>query len=202
MGYLHNSQNYLLKNSGNLSSNSFKLKECWNLLKYELGKKGINQIQIYLNMIYPKLKELITNTSDMATIEKRKSFETQFNNYIENSLQNYNSYYENYIKLNYSIQEIQIVSNKSIITESINPINISENDYPLIKYFTFSKYPTKERFEKGFELLQNKNLYPVLNSYFNHLNQGDSEKIQYLSLLNPFTLYMINRHSYIKERCK
>ena len=39
---LLSNQNYLLKNSGNLSSNSFKLKECWNLLKYELGKKGIN----------------------------------------------------------------------------------------------------------------------------------------------------------------
>ena len=147
-------------------------------------------------MISQKVKELIKNTSDMTTIEKRKSFETQFTNYIENSLNNYNSYYENYIKLNYSIQEIQIVSNKSIITESINPINISENDYPLIKYFTFSKYPTKERFERGFELIQNKNLYPVLNSYYDYLNQGHSEKIQYLSLLNPFTLYMINRHSY------
>ena len=203
MGYLQNSQNYLLKNSGILSSNSFQLlKECWNLLKFELGKKGINQIQIYLNMIYQQVKELINNTSDMTTIEKRKSFETQFNNYIENSLNNYNSYYDNYMKVNYSIQEIQTLSNKSIITETINPINIPENDYPLIKYFTFSKYPTKERFEKGFELLQNKNLYPVLNSYFNYLNQGDSEKIQYLSLLNPFTLYMRNRHSYIKERCK
>ena len=61
---------------------------------------------------------------------------------------------------------------------------------------------TKERFERGFELIQNKNLYPVLNSYYDYLNQGHSEKIQYLSLLNPFTLYMINRHSYIKERCK
>ena len=60
----------------------------------------------------------------------------------------------------------------------------------MIKYFTFSKYPTKERFERGFELIQNKNLY------YDYLNQGHSEKIQYLSLLNPFTLYMINRHSY------
>ena len=56
---LLSNQNYLLKNSGNLSSNSFKLKECWNLLKYELGKKGINQIKIYLNMICQKVKELI-----------------------------------------------------------------------------------------------------------------------------------------------
>ena len=197
LGYLNNSQNYLLKDSGNLNYNVFELlKECWNLLKFELGKTGINQIQIYLNMIYPKLKELITNTSDMATIEKRKSFETQFNKYINDSLKNYNSYYDNYIKSNNNIQEIQTLSNKSIITESINPINIPENDYPLIKYFTFTKYPTKKSFEKAFELLQNKNIYPVLNSYFTYLNQGDFEKIQYLSLLNPFTLYMINRHSY------
>ena len=56
---------------------------------------------------------------------------------------------------------------------------------------------TKERFERGFEF---KIKIYILNSYY--LNQGNSEKIQYLSLLNPFTLYMINRHSYIKERCK
>ena len=91
------------------------------------------------------------------------------------------------MKLNYLIQEI-----KSIITESIN---ISENDYPFIKYFTFSKY--KRKFEKGFEF---KIKIYILNSYY--LNQGNSENIQYLSLLIPFTLYMINRHSYIKERCK
>ena len=91
LGYLQNSQNYLLKNSGILSSNSFQLlKECWNLLKFELGKKGINQIQIYLNMISQKVKELIKNTSDMTKIEKRKFLKTQFNNYIENSLNNYN----------------------------------------------------------------------------------------------------------------
>ena len=66
LGYLHNSQNYLLKNSGNFSSDSFQLlKECWNLLKLELGKKGINQIQIYLNMISQIVKELIKNISHM-----------------------------------------------------------------------------------------------------------------------------------------
>ena len=56
---------------------------------------------------------------------------------------------------------------------------------------------TKERFERGFEF---KIKIYILNSYY--LNQGNSENIQYLSLLIPFTLYMINRHSYIKERCK
>ena len=39
------------------------------------------------------------------------------------------------MKLNYLIQEI-----KSIIIESIK---ISENEHPLIKYFTFSKYKRK-----------------------------------------------------------
>ena len=63
-------------------------------------------------------------------------------------IKNYNSYYDNYMKLNYLIQEI-----KSIITESIN---ISENEHPLIKYFTFSKY--KRKFWKRI-WIQNKNLY-------------------------------------------
>ena len=63
-------------------------------------------------------------------------------------IKNNNSYYDNYMKLNYLIQEI-----KSIITESIN---ISENDYPFIKYFTFSKY--KRKIWKRI-WIQNKNLY-------------------------------------------
>ena len=41
------------------------------------------------------------------------------------------------MKLNHSIQEIQTLLNKKIITESINPINIPDNDYPLIKHLTF-----------------------------------------------------------------
>ena len=47
-----------MKNSGNLNSNFFELLiKSWNLLKFELGKKGINQIQIYLNMIYQNVKD-------------------------------------------------------------------------------------------------------------------------------------------------
>ena len=73
------------------------------------------------------------------------------------------------MKINHSIQEIQTLSIKSIITESINPINIPENDYPLINILLFQN--TKERFEKRFKLLQNKNLYP--DSCCTYLNQGN-----------------------------
>ncbi len=48
------------------------LKIGYNLLKDELSNKGINQIQIYLNMIYPKFKELIENINEINTIEKRR----------------------------------------------------------------------------------------------------------------------------------
>ena len=69
------------------------LKIGYNLLKSELSNKGINQIQIYLNMIYPKLKELIQNINEIDTIQKRRNFENEINNLVKTSFLDYQKYY-------------------------------------------------------------------------------------------------------------
>ena len=55
---------------------------------------------------------------------------------------------------------------------------ISEEEYPFLKYFTFSNYPIKEQFEINFEKIINKNNYPVIKSFIKYYYEGDEEKIQ------------------------
>ena len=195
-----NINDYLLKMPKGENDNSINcfeiLKITYKLLKDELSNKGINQIQIYLNMIYPKLKELIHKTNEMNTIEKRRNFENDINYLVEISFLNYQKYYEKYIKENDNIQELNYVSNKSIITENVDYSFIPQKEYPLLKYFTFTNYPIREKFETKFEEIRNKNIFPVINSFIKFYNEGEEEKIQNLPLINPFSLYMINRHSY------
>ena len=151
-------------------------------------------------MIYPKFKELIENINEINTIEKRRNFENELNNLVEKSFLNYQNYYKQYIIENNNFQALNNVSNKSIITERVDYCFISEEEYPFLKYFTFSNYPIKEEFEKNFEEIINKNNYPVINSFIKCYYEGDEEKIQNLPLINPFSLYMINRYSYNTTR--
>ena len=106
-----------MKNGKNDNSiNCFEiLKMGYNLLKDELSNKGNNQMQIYLNMIYPKFKELIENINEINTIEKRRNFENEINNLVEKSFLNYQNYYKKYIIENNNIQKLNNVSNKSIL---------------------------------------------------------------------------------------
>jgi hypothetical protein len=151
-------------------------------------------------MIYPKLKELIQNINEINTIQKRRNFENEINNLVETSFLDYQKYYTNYIKENKNIQEINQESNKSIITEKVDVFLMSEEKYPLLKYFTFSNYPTRAQFENNFDEITNKNNFPVINSFIKCYNEGEEEKIKNLPLINPFSLYMINRHSYNSTR--
>ena len=126
LNYLSNEnvKDYLLRMKNGQNDNSINcfeiLKIGYKLLKDELSNKGINQIQIYLNMIYPKLKELIQNINEIDTIQKRRNFENEINNLVETSFLDYQKYYTNYIKENKNIQEINQESNKSIITEKVD----------------------------------------------------------------------------------
>jgi hypothetical protein len=88
------------------------------------------------------------------------------------------------------MQEINQESNKSIITEKVDVFLISEEKYPLLKYFTFSNYPTRAQFEKNFDEITNKNNFPVINSFIKCYNEGEEEKIKnfLISFFFPITM--------------
>ena len=84
-------------------------------------------------------------------MKKEKIFENKINNLVEKSFLNYQNYYKKYIIENNNVEELNHVSIKSIITERVDYFFISEEEYPFLKYFTFSNYPIKEQFVINFE---------------------------------------------------
>ena len=87
---------------------------------------------------------------------------------------------------------------KEIIEEKISPINEKYKNYPLLKYFIYTKYKNKEDFIK--KLGQKEKYmkeYPLLYKYLSEDNkESNIKKLIYLPYINDFSNYMINYYSF------
>ena len=72
----------------------------WNLLKDALQSKGIQVIQIFLNMIFNKFGEKLSNCKELKTIEERDKFEAEIEKMLEESYKEYEEYSKKYLELN------------------------------------------------------------------------------------------------------
>jgi len=175
------------------------LKDIWNVLKDELEKRDINNVQCFINMIIPGLSKLIhDNNLEMKNAGEREQFEGLCNQIIENAIVDYKKYYPQYINNNKKILEIKEDTMKSILEETSDPNMLSERKYPLIKYLNAADYPTYEKFyEQFYELSDPSNQYPVINNYFNAtLQNSENFKIlEHFYDINPFIKYVINKYS-------
>ena len=169
------------------------LKKDWDILKNELLKREIGNIQCFLNSIFPKIIKLLNeNSKEMKNALERSEFEDLFNQMIEISIEEYKNYETLYIKNNNEILEIKNDTIKSILEETSNVNALSSTIFPLMKYFYVTNYPSYEKFSEQFKSIQ-KN-YPVINNYL----YFPKEKIQFLKnfdLINPFVVYMMNKYS-------
>ncbi len=168
------------------------LNENWNLLKKELVEKGINNIQIFLNVIFEKLSKIIYNSNNFEESKFRKEFEDKINKLIEENVQNYKNSYDKYIKINNEILKINNNSIKSILQEIIDPRQLDQNNYPFIRYFTVPKYPNENDFWEAIKLVD-QNTVSVINAYKN--NYFNIEKLQNILLMNPFENYALMKYS-------
>ena len=173
----------------------------WNYLKKALDLKGINHIQIFMNLIYPKLSELIINCPLLNTIELRKDFETKVNELIELKIKEYEEFYKKYTEENNLLMQLETTSMKSILHENISPEFYDKTDYPYLKYFMITLYPNKEKLKKELEsILDSEKKYPIITNYLK-----EDENVLLLPNLidiNPFINYMINQYSYKITRDK
>jgi hypothetical protein len=58
------------------------IKKNWELLELSLKEKGIENVPIFMNMIFNKIIEMINNVDQIRTKEKLISFENEVNEYI------------------------------------------------------------------------------------------------------------------------
>ena len=173
----------------------------WNLLKKALDLKGINNIQIFMNLIIPKLNILISECSLFENVDLRKNFENKVNELIEEKIKEYGEYYKKYTEENNILMQLETTSMKSIHHENISPDFYDEKDYPYIKYFMITTYPTRENIKKELDsIIDSEKKYPVITNYLK-----EDENVLLLPNLieiNPFINYMINNYSYKITRDK
>ena len=88
---------------------------------------------------------------------------------------------------------IGINSLKTYVTELIHPSSdkYSEEQYPLFKYFNYTKYKNKDDMMKR---IGDKNKYPLLRQLSE--NNQDIQNLDYLPAFNEFTNYMVNYYNF------
>ena len=165
----------------------------WKKIRELLEIKQIKNIQIFMNLLIPKLFDIINKEENFDTNQKRENFENKINTIINEIINDYKNLSEEYLKINQS----NIDSNpyQKILTETI--FNLPEKDYPYFKYFTVPTYPNLKDLQKIVDDKKNKNeKYPVLTNYLNVLNNKKIKLLEYLTKINEFEMYLINTYSY------
>ena len=128
----------------------------WEIIETILAERGINDVKHFINIIFDKIIELMSNIQDLSTIQKRQEFETSINNYIEELINNREQYDNEELKYNNYNEKIKGSSPQSlneIISENYSPFGdlYDENDYPYLGLFLVSKYPDLIEMEKSLE---------------------------------------------------
>ena len=185
----NNMKKYLIENM-----NILKIIETdWNLLKESLKQKSINNIQIFMNMIFKKLSKLIKQCKYLNIDNERINFENQVEKLINECINNYKNYSKKYNDENQKQSELNINSVKALVTEMVLPNEdvYKEQEYPMFKYFILTKYKTEEDMIKRME---NKEKYPLLNQLITG-NPG-VKKLSYLPSFNEFINYMVDEYSF------
>ena len=109
----------------------------WNILKDEVLKIEIENIQSFLNLIFDDVLKLFKKSEQtMENTNQSSEFEDLFIQIIEKSIISYKNYYPIYIKNNKEILEMKDDTIKSILEEVSNVNSLLPEIYPLINYFT------------------------------------------------------------------
>ena len=118
------------------------VKKNWELLIISLRGIGIDNIQVFMNMIFEKISESIINLKSVDTIEKLSSFEKEINNYIMGIIsnkENVEKLKKDYEKMNNDLVSFDPQSIKEIVSANYEPSIYEQNLYPDIQYYSISR---------------------------------------------------------------
>ena len=169
----------------------------WYFIEDILKRKGINSIQIFMNLIFKRFSMLIKHCNYFKDSNSRNMFEKQIETLVNNCLSEYNDYSSKYLKENKNLLELDNYSMKTIINELTTPTEdvYTPEEFPLFKYFMLTKYSTRDEFIKRLGPSNVYSLkYPLLYKYL--LDNSDTKKLKYLPDFNEFTNYMVEKYSF------
>ena len=151
----------------------------WEKLDKLLQKKGINNIYIFMNIIYKDLFNYLNEQKRIDSYEKLLEVEKNIENIIENKIvkkikikekefTKYDLFTAFYNKNKDSFRDTNPKYKiTSIIREINNPDKYEEKDYPYYKSFLYSDYLDEAFLKSKFEEI---NKYPVIDLYLNREN--------------------------------
>ena len=169
----------------------------WGFIENLLQQKGIKSIQIFMNLIFKRVSEIIKKYDYLADENYRNSFEDQFEGLINQSIKEYGKYSLQFIEEKKKILDLKDDSFQNTIQELSPPTEdkYPSNDYPLFNYFILTKYSSKDELLKK---LGPPNIYglkyPLLRQYL--LYNQDAKKMKNLPVFNVFTNYMVDNYSF------
>ena len=155
------------------------LKTNWFLLTKALEKiknKDKLNTQIFLNILFNDLIDLIFESGNMKEVEERDEFENKMNSIVNKTIENYSEKSNKYKEIIKKIKPKNLEPKYIILeSEDINPI--AELEYPY--YYELLSIPIiqEEQLNEKLKSKKNaKNKYPVLYHYLN----TDKQNIAYL----------------------
>ena len=169
----------------------------WELIGEILQQKNIQSIQIFMNLIFKRVSNLIKNCEYFIDIYQRNNFEDKIVNVIDECLGEYKDYSTKFINENQLLLQLDNKGLKSTICELSPPTEdiYPPEEYPLFNYFVLTKYCSVEDLKKK---LGPENVYamkyPLLFQYLK--DNPDIIKMKYLPAYNIFTNYMVDYYSF------
>ena len=198
-GYIENEQafqRFSTKEYDNQNGAFNILMITYNALRNALKAKKINSVEVFLNLLYPKLNEYIVHTTSMfTTIKERELFETGCCQVVQEVINNYDAQSKEYLKENERLLQVDVFSPRAIINELYSPLIYNEETHPYMNYFMLNVYPDQINIINDLNKNKNKlNLYPVLCNFLE--NKDEIDIIRSIALVNPFANSIREEFSY------
>ena len=178
------------------------IKRGWELLNISVKEIGIENAQIFINMIFDKIVEMINKLEFVDTQEQLDNFENSVNNYILEIISNKNNIEllnQEYHKMKEELLNLNPQSIEEIIKSNYDPMLYSQNIFPDIQYYCFSTIQNLDSFIFKFNSLsENKKKYSLINLLINKDSEiiKNAINVKHLININKFSNLLLDIYSF------
>jgi len=173
------------------------IKECWELIKIELNKIGINSIEIFMNYIFSYLFSVLNEQHNIDNYDSYIEFEKKIDELIKNKIEIFKSDNSNFEMLSKPDRNDKLFY-YNLLDERYE--KCEEADFPFYKNFYYSEYINEDFLLNKLKFIE-RNKYPLLVKVLENKNTKKDEYSlsnlpkfnQVLNLFNEKYCYMIER---------
>ena len=178
------------------------IKRGWELLDKDLKEIGFENIQVFLNMTFEKVTQIMNKLESCNDLDKLNAFENEVNNYILDIIKDktiIKGINDEYKILNDQILNLNFQTLKELIQQNFDPTLYSNELYPDLKFYCISNIYDINTFTKIFNSnTENKNKYALINLLINVDSEliKNTKKMKYLKYINKLCNLLLNIYSY------